>query len=337
LRIGETQYVLGLWKLIRRFLVGYNVPVMDDYYLLYKNMLMIRRFEERLLKEFSSGKIVGTTHTYIGQEADAVGIFSCTDMDDIVFSNHRCHGHFLAYGGDPYKLAAEMMGRATGLVGGRGGSQHIQWRNFYSNGIQGGIVPVATGMALAEKILTTGKIVLIFLGDGTLGEGVLYESLNIAALWKLPILFVLENNRYAQTTPVDKGVAGSMTGRFKAFGIPVWERDSTDVLEIKSAAEEGVSTVRSGTGPVGLILHTYRFSAHSKGDDPRSNEELNAIHQYDPLKIHGKRLSTPDLEKAESEVFGIINDAFIRAESDPSPQLLEEHKTSSTERPSKDN
>ena len=271
----------------------YNVPVMDNNFALYKTMLIIRRFEERLLAEFSAGKLVGTTHVYIGQEADAAGIFSVTDPEDVVFSNHRCHGHFLAYGGEPYRLAAELMGKSTGLVGGRGGSQHIQWRNFYSNGIQGGIVPVATGMALAEKVQQTGKITLVFIGDGTLGEGVLYESLNIAALWKLPILFVLENNGYAQTTPVEKGVAGSMAGRFTAFGIPVWERDTTDVLEICSAAQEAIRHVRSEVRPGCLILHTYRFSAHSKGDDPRSPEELARIRTFDPLKLHGQRL-TPE-------------------------------------------
>ncbi len=192
----------------------YNVQDMEDNFALYQSMLLIRRFEERLLVEFSAGKLTGTTHAYIGQEADAVGIFSVIDPEDVVFSNHRCHGHFLAYGGDPYPLAAELMGRTTGLVGGRGGSQHIYWRNFYSNGIQGGITPVATGMALAEKVRESGKITLVFIGDGTLGEGTLYESLNLAALWKIPILFVLEDNHYAQTTPVEKSVSGSMKGRF---------------------------------------------------------------------------------------------------------------------------
>ena len=143
--------------------VGYNIPVMDENFPFYRTMLLIRRFEERVLVEFSSGKLFGTTHVYIGQEADAVGTFSVTDPGDVVFSNHRCHGHFLAYGGDPYRLAAELMGKATGVVGGRGGSQHIHWRNFYSNGIQGGIIPVATGMALAEKINKTGKIAIVFL------------------------------------------------------------------------------------------------------------------------------------------------------------------------------
>jgi TPP-dependent pyruvate/acetoin dehydrogenase alpha subunit len=301
--------------------------MMDDNLSLYKTMLSIRRFEERLLAEFSSGKLVGTTHTYIGQEADAAGIFSVTDEDDVVFSNHRCHGHFLAYGGEPYRLAAELMGRAEGLVGGRGGSQHIHWRHFYSNGIQGGIAPVATGMALAEKIRATCKIVLVFIGDGTLGEGALYESLNIAALWKLPILFVLEDNHYAQTTPVEKGVAGSMSGRFAAFGIPVWERDTTDVLDVQSTARESIHAVRGGIEPAALILHTYRFSAHSKGDDPRSPEELALIRAFDPLKIHGERLATNEREKIEIEVAASINDAFNRAGADPFPSLINKQQT----------
>jgi len=301
--------------------VGYNIPVMEENLTLYRSMLLIRCFEERLLAEFSTGKLLGTTHTYIGQEADAVGIFSATKPEDVIFSNHRCHGHFLAYGGDPYRLAAELMGKSTGLVGGRGGSQHIHWRNFYSNGIQGGIVPVATGMALAEKIKTTGNIAVVFIGDGTLGEGILYESLNLSALWKLPILFVLEDNHFAQTTPVEKGVAGTMAGRFAAFGIKTWERDTTDVLEVRSATREAIAVVRAGNEPAGLILHTHRFSAHSKGDDPRSPEELARIRQFDPLTIHRKRLTADECAKAEGEAADIIEDAFKRAEADPLPTL----------------
>lgn len=305
--------------------IRYNVPAMTDDFALYRTMLLIRRFEERILHEFSTGRLVGTTHTYIGQEADAAGIFAVTAPEDVVFSNHRCHGHFLAYGGDPYRLAAELMGKATGLVGGRGGSQHIQWRNFYSNGIQGGIVPVATGMALAEKEKRTGNIVLVFIGDGTLGEGALYESLNLAALWRLPLLVVLENNRYAQTTPVELAVAGSMAARFTAFGIPVWERETSDVLEVRLLAGEAIAHVRSGAGPAALILHTYRFMAHSKGDDTRPPEELERIRQFDPLTIHAPRLSPAELARAEAEVTALLADAFSRAESDPYPTLTPTH------------
>ncbi len=300
--------------------VGYNFLHMEAlHYSLYRTMTLIRRFEERLLTEFSRGTLVGTTHTYIGQEADAAGIFSLISPEDIVFSNHRCHGHFLAYGGDAYRLAAELMGKATGLVGGRGGSQHIHWRNFYSNGIQGGIVPIATGMALAERAKDNHRLVLVFLGDGTLGQGVVYESLNLAALWQLPILFVLENNRYAQTTPVEKAVAGSMVGRFAAFGIPTWERETSDVLEVRALAQEAIAHVQGGSGPAGLILHTYRFSAHSKGDDPRPPEEIARIRQFDPLIIHAPRLSVTERQQAEAEAQAIVDEAFARAAADPDP------------------
>jgi len=294
---------------------------MTDDAALYRTMALIRRFEERLLAEFSTGRLVGTTHAYIGQEADAAGVFATTDPDDVVFSSHRCHGHFLAYGGDPYRLAAELMGRATGLVGGRGGSQHIHWRNFYSNGIQGGIVPVATGMALAEKTGRTGKIVLVFLGDGTLGQGVVYESLNMASLWKLPLLFILENNRYAQTTPVGLAVAGSIPARFAAFDIPVWERDSTDVQVIRAAAVEAVAAVRGGGGPGALVLHTYRFAAHSKGDDVRDPQEVARQREYDPLLVHAARLELGQREHIEAEVSAIVAAAFARAAEDPFPVL----------------
>jgi TPP-dependent pyruvate/acetoin dehydrogenase alpha subunit len=302
---------------------------MKDAVSLYRTMLLIRRFEERILEEFGSGKLVGTTHAYIGQEADAAGIFSVTDPQDVVFSSHRCHGHFLAYGGstpdgsDPYRLAAELMGKATGLVGGRGGSQHIQWRNFYSNGIQGGIVPVAAGMALAEKALRTVRVVLAFIGDGTLGEGALYETLNIASLWRLPVLFVLEDNRYAQTTPVALAVSGSMAARFAAFSIPVWERETTDVLEVQAAAREALGHVRSGAGTACLLLHTYRFAAHSKGDDVRDPQEIARAREKDPLTLHGARLSQAERTRAEKEVGRLVADAFSRAEADPYPALPE--------------
>ncbi|MGC1379224.1 MAG: thiamine pyrophosphate-dependent dehydrogenase E1 component subunit alpha [Anaerolineales bacterium] len=297
---------------------------MSDHYTLYRSMLLIRRFEERALAEFSTGKLFGTTHAYIGQEADAVGIFDVTGPGDVVFSSHRCHGHFLAYGGDPYKLAAELMGRATGLVGGRGGSQHIHWRNFYSNGIQGGIAPLATGAAYAEKVGKSGNIALVFLGDGTLGEGALYESLNIASLWSIPVLFVVEDNRYAQTTPVALGVSGSIPTRFAAFDIQTWERDSTDVLEIRAAAAEAIQHARGETRPAALILHTYRFAAHSKGDDVRDRAEISRAKTHDPLLAPSLRLSDAQKSQAEAEATVVIDDAFTRAGADPFPKMKDE-------------
>jgi 2-oxoisovalerate dehydrogenase E1 component len=283
---------------------------------LFKKMLLIRKFEERLLNEFSSGKLVGTTHAYIGQEANAVGILDNLDKEDIIFSNHRCHGHFLAYGGDPYLLAAEIMGKPTGLVGGRGGSQHIQWRNFYSNGIQGGIVPIGVGMAFAEKQLRSDRIVVVFMGDGTLGQGIVYESFNFASLWKIPVLFVIENNLYAQTTPIEKSLAGRINDRVKAFGIHVWECNTTDVLEIREESSRAVNYVRAIKQPACLILNTYRFSAHSKGDEFRDPAEISRYMELDPIPLQKKKLNEVEATQAELEIISIVNIAFNRAESD---------------------
>lgn len=284
---------------------------------LYRQMLRIRRFEEKVLASFSSGIFFGTTHTYIGQEADAVGVLACRKDDDVVVSNHRCHGHFLAYGGSMHALAAELMGRATGVTGGRGGSQHVQWKDFYANGILGGTIPLAAGIALAEKSLNTRRTVFAFMGDGTLGEGVVYESLNMASLWSLPVIFVLENNRYAQTTPVQLHLAGEIVDRFESFAIPAAEADTVDVIEILELAQEAVTKVRAGEGPQALVLHTYRYGPHSKGDDTRDPEEVLRYKKRDPLLLQGDRLD-PDLrQRVEAEVETEVTEAFQRAKDDP--------------------
>lgn len=287
---------------------------------LYRRLYRIRRFEETVLENFPRGLFFGTTHTCLGQEADAVGVLFHLHSHDIVFSNHRGHGHFLAYGGDLRALFAELMGRATGVCGGRGGSQHLHWRNFYSNGIQGGIVPVATGMALAEKRKGSGALVVVFLGDGTLGEGVVYEALNMASLWQAPVLYVLENNRIAQTTPSQVAVAGEMIARFTAFGIPATELDSSDVRQILDLAQTSLEQVRRQRAPVALLLHTARFGPHSKGDDTRSPEELHALRQErDPLTIQATRLSAAARLAIEAEVEAEIQAAFQQAQADPFP------------------
>lgn len=291
---------------------------------LYRHLYCIRRFEETVLEYFPKGVFYGTTHTYLGQEANAVGVLRNLQDGDIVFSNHRCHGHFLAYGGSPHALFAELMGRKTGVCGGRGGSQHLQWRNFYSNGVQGGILPIATGMALAEKQKNSGAIAIVFLGDGTLGEGVVYEALNMGSLWQLPVLYVLENNRMAQTTPIDQAVAGDICARFTAFGIPVNELDSSDVLEILPVAEELLTEVRAQVAPRALILHTYRFGPHSKGDDTRNPAEVAAYRQHrDPVRIQAARLQIEESGQIESEVDAEISNAFQQASGDPLPTALE--------------
>jgi len=285
----------------------------DDPLELYRRMLLIRLFEERALESFSRGLVYGTTHTAIGQEADAVGVLSCTRPGDVIVSNHRGHGHFLAYGGPAEALAAEMMGRATGVCGGRGGSQHLHWKDFYASGILGGTIPLAAGMALAERERGAGGVVVAFLGDGTLGEGVVYESLNLASLWELPLVLVVENNRYAQTTPIARHLAGSLTGRFAAFGIPVEEAETTDVLEVRRLTQPRLDAARVGEGPQALVLHTYRFSAHSKGDDTRDPAEIERYRKADPLPLHAARLTAAEVERLQREVKQDLERAFAAA------------------------
>jgi TPP-dependent pyruvate/acetoin dehydrogenase alpha subunit len=285
-------------------------------------MYRIRRFEETVLENFPRGVFFGTTHTYLGQEANAAGILANLQESDIVFSNHRCHGHFLAYGGDMRALFAELMGRATGVCAGRGGSQHLHWRNFFSNGVQGGIVPVATGMALAEKTMQRETVTLAFIGDGTLGEGVVYEALNLSSLWSAPLLFIVENNHIAQTTPIEMALAGSLTGRFEAFGIPVIELDSSDVLEIHATAGEVIAAVRDEERPRALVLHTCRFGPHSKGDDTRPEQQVAQMQQdRDPLRIHAGRLVEQQRLSIERDADREVEVAFQQALGDPFPVL----------------
>ncbi len=294
----------------------------DSHSDLYRLLYLIRHFEETVLDNFPKGVFFGTTHTYLGQEANAVGVLCHIQPGDIVFSNHRCHGHFLAYGGNMRALFAEMMGKSSGVCGGRGGSQHLHWRDFYSNGVQGGILPIATGMAMAEKKKKSGKIALVFLGDGTLGEGVVYETLNIASLWQAPILFIVENNRIAQTTPIEMALAGDIAARFQAFHIHTRELDSSDVLEVKKEASLLIDLVRSQNTPAALILHTYRFGPHSKGDDTRKTEDINRLkRKRDPLLLHGRRLSEEEKIAIENEINQLVENAFQEALDDPFPHI----------------
>jgi TPP-dependent pyruvate/acetoin dehydrogenase alpha subunit len=287
---------------------------------LYRSLYRIRRFEETVMDNFPRGLFFGTTHTYLGQEANAVGVLVHIKPDDIIFSNHRCHGHFLAYGGDPHALFAELMGRATGVCGGRGGSQHLHWRNFYSNGILGGIVPIATGMALAEKYKNSGAITVAFLGDGTLGEGVIYEAFNMASLWKVPILYVLENNHIAQTTPINLAMAGDIAERFTSFGISSQQLDTADIHQIMPSARDVLSRVRGEGTPYALIIDTHRFGPHSKGDDTRDPQVVNEMRlKYDPVQIQAHRLDEAERLDIESQVDAEISAAFEKASQDPFP------------------
>jgi TPP-dependent pyruvate/acetoin dehydrogenase alpha subunit len=285
--------------------------------LLYERMALIRAFEEAVLALFAQGELFGTTHTSLGQEAIAVGVLSQVTRHDVVFSSHRCHGHYLALFGEPDGLMAELMGRATGLCGGIGGSQHLHRENFYTNGVQGGIVPCAAGMALAEKFKKSGNIAVVFLGDGTLGEGVVYETLNLASLWSLPLLFVVEANGFAQSTPTALQLAGSFTQRAEAFGVRAVEGDGNDLEAVFSLARDAVAAVRKDCRPVWLVLHTCRLGPHSKGDDTRSKAELEQARRRDPLPRVRSKLTAAGAEQIDARVGQRIEAAIRRAKLDP--------------------
>jgi 2-oxoisovalerate dehydrogenase E1 component len=277
--------------------------------------MLIRSVERRLLGLFAEGKLFGTVHTCIGQEMVGVAIAKALREGDVVFSNHRCHGHFLALKDDVEGLIAEIMGRRGGVCGGRGGSQHLCTENFFSNGIQGGIAPVSAGVAMAQRLQKKGNLAVVFLGDGTLGEGVLYETFNLASKWQLPLLFVLENNRYAQSTPQEQTLAGDICARAKAFGIAALQADTWNLRRLFTAAQDAVDGVRAGNAPVFLRVDTFRLAAHSKGDDDRDARVMQEYWERDPLARFEK--SQPAIAgPLQESIQARLTHAVARAEAD---------------------
>lgn len=244
-------------------------------------MAEIRCFEQTLLELFAAGKLYGTTHTCIGQEACAVSLYANLDPGkDVAFSNHRCHGHYLAFDGEPEILLSEIMGKQGGVCGGRGGSQHLCNGHFFSQGIQGAGVPIAVGCAYFKKSKGLPGIVVCHIGDGTLGQGVVYESLNMAGVLDVPFLLMLEHNGVAQSTDTSRTTAGDIVKRLGGFGIPVDRREAADPLPLARHMEEVVAYVRGGK-PFIQILDTYRLMAHSKGDDNRPQDQVKAAWKRD--------------------------------------------------------
>lgn len=269
---------------------------------LLRQMILIRTVEEALQGLFARGVLNGTIHTCVGQEGCAVGLVNALDRGkDALYSNHRGHGHYLAYCDDVEGLVAEIAGAPGGVCGGMGGSQHLQRGNFYTNGIQGAGVPVAAGMALAEKLSGSGAIAVSFLGDGTFGEGAVYEALNIASLWNLPILFAVEQNHYAQTTPCELQHAGDLSERARSFGIDIHKIDGMDVVAVYHTAMQAARKCRVENRPQVVFMDTYRFGPHSKGDDFRSESEVAAHKLRDPILRLAARLEDPDRLVRETE------------------------------------
>jgi 2-oxoisovalerate dehydrogenase E1 component len=289
---------------------------------LVEKALAIRLFEQRLLKLFGEGRLFGTVHTCIGQEWTGVAVAEHLLAGDVIFSNHRCHGHYLARTGNYTGLFAEIMGREAGICRGRGGSQHICDANVFSNGIQGGIVPVASGIALAKRLRETDEIAVVFVGDGTLGEGVLYESLNIASLWGLPLLMVLENNRYAQSTPQTQTLSGDIEARAHAFGIQTMRGDTEQPAALVEDMGRAVEAVRTGRRPLLFRVDTYRLMAHSKGDDDRDPEEVRGRWKRDALD-RARSTKAQEMERLEASLTAVLDRAVEEAEQSPYANTVE--------------
>lgn len=243
--------------------------------------LLIRHFEHKILDFFAQGQINGTTHTCLGQEYIPVALRPLLTLTDFVFSNHRGHGHYLARYGDFHGLLAEIMGRASAVCNGVGGSQHILRDRYLSTGVQGQSLPVATGMALALKNSSPGDLACAYIGDGTWGEGAVYEALNMAQLWRLPLVVVVENNGIAQSTSTDVQMAGTIEGRCNGFGARYERIESLDINRIRQQLRPVFTSVRKFVHPLVIEFQTFRLGPHSKGDDTRPAEVVEQARQHD--------------------------------------------------------
>jgi pyruvate dehydrogenase E1 component alpha subunit len=298
----------------------------------YRQMLLIRRFEERAGQLYGLGLIGGFCHLYIGQEAVAVGLQSALEIGkDSVITGYRDHGHMLAYGIDPKVIMAELTGRYAGISHGKGGSMHmfsVEHRFYGGHGIVGAQVSLGTGLAFKHKYAGDGGVCLAYFGDGAANQGQVYESFNMAELWKLPIIFVIENNQYAMGTSVNRSSAeDQLYKRGESFRIPGLQIDGMDVLAVRGAAETALAWVRGGKGPILLELKTYRYRGHSMSDPAkyRSREEVQAVRdKSDPIEAVKRELvkagaSEDELKAIDNEIKKIVVEAADFAEQAPEP------------------
>jgi TPP-dependent pyruvate/acetoin dehydrogenase alpha subunit len=274
---------------------------------LYERMLTIRIFEEHVNQLYTTAKMPGLAHLYSGEEAVAVGVCAALRREDYITSTHRGHGHCLAKGASIDRMFAELLGREAGYCRGKGGSMHIadqQSGNLGANAIVGGSAGIATGAALSAKMRASGQVAVCFFGEGALGQGLLYEVMNMASLWKLPVVYVCENNLYSEYTHFSETTAGSLTARAEAFGIPAATVDGQDVRAVLGAASEAVERARRGEGPSFLVCETYRTHGHHVGDVDRAyyrprEEEAAWRDDRDPIVRLGAWLRESDLASAE--------------------------------------
>ncbi len=309
----------------------------DELLDFYKQMLLIRRFEERAGQLYGLGLIGGFCHLYIGQEAVAVGLQSALEVGkDSVITGYRDHGHMLAYGIDPNVIMAELTGREAGISRGKGGSMHmfsVEHRFYGGHGIVGAQVSLGTGLAFKHKYSGDGGVAMAYFGDGAANQGQVYESFNMAELWKLPIIFVIENNQYAMGTSVNRSSAeDQLYRRGESFRIPGIQVDGMDVLAVRGAAETAVEWVRSGKGPVLLELKTYRYRGHSMSDPAkyRSREEVQAVRdKSDPIEAVKRELEKAgakedELKAIDTEIKKIVVEAadFAEQAAEPDPSEL---------------
>ena len=296
-----------------------------------RQMLLIRRFEEKLDDLFSSGVIKGTSHLYAGQEAVAVGVCAALNPTDLMTSTHRGHGHFLAKGGNPDALMAELWGKATGPSKGRGGSQHVADYSIGflgSNGITAGGLPIATGAALSAQMRGTDQVVVCFFGEGGANQGTFHESINMAAIWRLPVIFICENNHYAMSTRFDEAFATpNIATRAAGYGIAGEVVDGTDYFAIKEAIEGAAQRARRGKGPTLIEAKVYRYYGHSKSDkcEYRTREEEAEWRLKDPIgKLQtAMGLSNDDYALILQEIDAQVEHAVEFARESPEPQVEE--------------
>lgn len=290
---------------------------------LYAYADLIRRTEQLILKQFARGLVSGTTHTCIGQELCQMAVVrALPHPDDAVLSNHRNHGHFLTYSGEFTGLVAEVMGREAGICGGHGGSQHLAYKHFHSNGVQGGMSAIGVGLGLARKLDSSESLVAVMVGDGTLGQGLLYESLNLTSIWEIPLLVVVENNGIAQTTYTSDTIGGTIEARGAAFGLPTWRLDDADPRLFEQVALI-VEEVRRNRRPGFLVVDTKRMGPHSKGDDLRPEEEKLAIGRRDPLAALGSRLTETARAAIEERNQAFIHEVEIEATASPKSRFTQ--------------